>query len=458
MSPVLCFSILLLLGLVESQNSLRGFTGLETVDDELLWNVSSLQSRGRILQQAPKFFRPLECNAVKCANGITTWTKLGLDPSANPVVIPCGTCVTMDYSSGSVLELAYGLDIQGTLIFLSGYRITLVTPFVLVQGNLEISSVRPVSDRPDVVFRFTGKSNQSFIPAANNKLACSADGASDPGKCQIGFKPFVVAGGKVTIQGFKASCATWTKLYDVSRGNTSSSAKVDTFPLLNARSESPFCRSWSFMEENFSTSSNQYLWTGGFGAYFQINNGTFVVSGRKSDLEHGPTWDMLWIRSCLLPKQKYLFSARIKLNKFGANAEDKTECAISNQFCLMLISSVRTTVGGATRAKKMWEMGQDIRFGRWYDFYSTFEFDEFELNQDNVYQILRIRGPEAGVDIELDDVRFSLPDPKTLPDPLNACGGNLILNGAAEAHPIHPYPFGSFGGFFTCAKMLRERS
>lgn len=439
-----------LLGRVDSQTSLRG-SGLDDSAiffDNGIWNASS-SSISRMLQEGPKFFRPLECNAVMCSKGNTTWKKLGLNSTSRPVVIPCGMCVTMDFDSNPFLELAYGLDIQGTLIFPDGYKLTLKTPLILVQGNLEISSLRLVSDEPDVKFLFTGKINQSFLPAANNRFICSADGATTPSRCQIGFKSFVVAGGRVTIRGLNTACVTWTKLHDIGRGDRPVSATFDALPVNYVRVDNPFCHSWIYMEDAFSGNNNQYGWTGGYGALFQVTNGTFAVSGRKSSLEHGPTWDMLWVRRCLIPKQKYLFSARVRLSKFGAKVDEKTPCALSSQNCLTLFSGVRTAVGGIGRAKTVWEKARDIRYGKWYDFHAVFDFDEDELNTANVYQILQLRGPDAGVDIEIDDVRFSLPDPKTLPDPSNVCGGNMIPNGDAEAHPIHPYPLTCLGGFLS---------
>ena len=48
-------------------------------------------------------------------------------------------------------------------------------------------------------------------------------------------------------------------------------------------------------------------------------------------------------------------------------------------------------------------------YGQWQDFYATVTYTEDELSADNIYQILQLRGPEPEVDIEMDDVLFSLP-------------------------------------------------
>ena len=431
------------------QNSLRGsiLSDSQAVVDDLWRNVSSYT---RILQVAPKFFEPLACDEIKCGQGSTTWKELGLDPTADPVVIPCGLCVTMNYDVSDVLELTNGLDIQGALIFPNGYSLTLKTPFVLVQGNLEMLATRRVSGEPDIKFLFTGTNQQSFIPADNNKFVCSNDGASTPTKCKIGSKPFVVAGGKVTIHGIHDNCVTWANLHDVVSGGLPTPDTFDSLPRNYVRASNPFCHSWSYMNEDFSSKDNPYGWTGGYGALFDVTaDGTFRVSERMSNIDQGPTWDMLWIRSCLIPNQKYLFSTRVKLTKAGTSVGDKTACAVSDDNCLTLFSSVRTPTGQFGRVKESWEKNQDIRFGKWYDFHATFEYNEEELNPENIYQIMQLRGPEAGVDIEIDNVQFSLPDPKTLPDASDVCGGNMILNGNAEAHSIHPYPMSFNGGFLS---------
>jgi hypothetical protein len=48
----------------------------------------------------------------------------------------------MDYDDSDTLILPLGLDIQGTLIFPDGYRITIETPFVRVQGVLEMIATK----------------------------------------------------------------------------------------------------------------------------------------------------------------------------------------------------------------------------------------------------------------------------------------------------------------------------
>lgn len=401
----------------------------------------------RALEDTHKFFTPLSCNDQQCQQGSKTWQQMGFDSLNGPVVIPCGVCVTMNYG-GDTLVLKYGLDVRGTLNFPNGYSITIETPYVIVQGKLEMTSTRRVSGQPDIKFSITGTDQVSFIPEDENEFVCSPSGASKPTACAVGFKPLVVAGGQVVIRGLPNTCTTWTKLKDVDNGGLPS--QKDILIDFDQRGYNPLCSNWNYMSDDFSSDTNSFDWTGGYGAFFQITDeGTFLVSGRKSNKEHAPTWDMLWVRNCLVPGQKYLFSARVKLTKSGTSAGDLTSCAVSGNNCLWLFSTIKTPTGQLGRKKGYWEKGNDIRYGVWTDFHATFEYINEELATDNIYQMLQLRGPEAGVDIEIDDVQFSLPDPMTVPDLAGPCDGNLVRNGDASAHAIHPYPMTHAGGYLS---------
>jgi hypothetical protein len=95
------------------------------------------------------YFVPLSCNEPACNDGTTLWSDQGYSPEESTVVIPCGLCVTMDFDDSDTLVLPLGLDIQGTL----SYRITIETPFVRVQGVLEMISTKPA--RTSLAFGFS---------------------------------------------------------------------------------------------------------------------------------------------------------------------------------------------------------------------------------------------------------------------------------------------------------------
>jgi hypothetical protein len=89
------------------------------------------------------------------------------------------------------------------------------------------------------------------------------------------------------------------------------------------------------------------------------------------------------------------------------------------------------------------------RYGVWQDFYTTVTYTKEELDSVNIYQVLKLRGPDPQVEIEIDDFVFSLPPPAAVPDPADVCGGNIILNGDAELDAINPYPITLSNGALT---------
>ena len=82
----------------------------ETTSDQsmrlLSLRLASDNKQRQVKEEASKdpnegpYFRPLECNRPACQIN-TTWTEGGYSHHANngTVIVPCGTCVWMDYSS-----------------------------------------------------------------------------------------------------------------------------------------------------------------------------------------------------------------------------------------------------------------------------------------------------------------------------------------------------------------------
>jgi hypothetical protein len=74
----------------------------------------------------------------------------------------------------------------------------------------------------------------------------------------------------------------------------------------------------TLLQKDFSTRPT--TWSGGYGAFDEVTaEGTFNVPGRKDFRLHAVTWDMRHIRACLVPDKTYVFSARVKLTKFGGS-------------------------------------------------------------------------------------------------------------------------------------------
>jgi hypothetical protein len=396
-------------------------------------------------------FVPLSCNEPACNDGTTLWSGQGYRPEVATVVIPCGMCVTMDFDDSETLILPLGLDIQGTLIFPDGYRITIETPFVRVQGVLEMIATKSVTDEPSVRILLTGADSSltSFVPLDENEFACSAMGATTASPCTVGNKPIVVAGGRLNIRGIPESCKTWVKLEDVvAQISLPSPAVYTKLPEPTPDHLNPLCRSLDpYMAESFD--DDVHSWTGGYGGKFKVTqNGALAVTDRVSAGEHGPTWDLLNVRDCLIPDQTYLFSARIRLTKPSVETGTRTSCAVDESGCLVLQSTTRLMSRQAGSRKGFEEQSDQFVYGNWEDFYTAFTFTADELDQTAIFHIFQLEGPDPDVVIEMDDVTFSLPSQELVPDPSNVCAGNLVINGNPD-DSIHPYPMEALGGRLT---------
>lgn len=412
----------------------------------------------RSLVSPHNFFTRLACNTPVCNVKRSSWTAEAYKPNSGTVVIPCGHCITLDYDSNPsnkfTLVLPFGIDIQGTLR-ISGYTstpLTIITPFVRVQGKLIMDTSRNmVGSEPKVKILLTDSnsggpsSSTSFVPARENSYACSERNSGTPTSCVVGSKPIVVAGGELDIQGLPIGCATWVKLYDV--------VKISKLPAPNQYStiapQHPniFCRINSgtpLMQQTFLPGS-PYIdeWTPYFTGSVVVS-GSLMSTGRRDDGKDGIAWDLGRLRSCIRPGLTYLFSFRVKFNAPIADGTP-TACARTNKNCLRLVSIARFDSGAVTSNKGMERMTDSFAYGEWNTYHTSFQFGENELSPSPIFHKLVISGPEVSVDIEIDDVTFTLVQTNLLPNPSDVCGGNLILNGDAKANAVDPYPMDIVG-------------
>ena len=417
------------------------------------------------------FFDPLECGLPACTIN-TTWMQGGFAQAAaqnnGTIVIPCGTCVWMDHvhentqeddpNQDPTLVLDHGLDIQGHLYFPDGYNVTIQTPFLLVQGHLELRSTSKVGAEPRIKFLIgTGdkdeRQNIGFLPAHNNEWVCPNETTGEPGTCDIGFRSVTVAGGSVQAQGLPSTCNTWTQLYDVvdvPQASEPYHLSFTTLPAVPVNHTNPYCRAHDpYVQDTFDDDNNLGSWMGGFGATYKVQNGYFAITNRKSATEHSPTLDMVSFQECLVPGQKYLFSAKIRLHDPLDENLKLTPC--NDAGCLDMTFVTRLPDDGKRVLRRMAHRTDNAvyRNNHWENYYATLTFTQEELDSNNVYQLLMLRGVPKRYDIHMDNVTFTIPHVSLVPDPENLCAGNLVMNGDAEGSAIHPYPFQATGGQLT---------
>jgi G8 domain len=186
-----------------SASSLRARSDMNsTLSNDVVHIVSTKHEhhQKRLLQQAAddmKDFQPLTCNRnLASAPCGSTWSsRFGTKTShTERIIVPCGECIVMDHTATTNLELLGGIDIIGKLVFLDGYKLNLSSTMIVVQGELQITSTKPVNGIPDIKFTMIGNDNTlTFTPVDVNTNACK--GVST---CSVGKKGIIVAGGKVT--------------------------------------------------------------------------------------------------------------------------------------------------------------------------------------------------------------------------------------------------------------------
>lgn len=178
-------------------------------------------------------------------------------------------------------------------------------------------------DNEGVVFNITGTDDIMFKATdPPNMEAC----AQQPGgECNLGPKPFFVAGGKLNIQAFPSSlCKTHTpilrKVLKKPDKDPNDFPKYEEFPPTCPQSGSTLIR-YDF-EESVGN------WTGYYGAFVHVEDKALKVTNRGA-AEQGPMIDITPIKPqmCLEPDRDYLFSVRIKLDRAdGSKVGQPTYC------------------------------------------------------------------------------------------------------------------------------------
>ena len=249
-------------------------------------------------------FSPLDCNTQPWSDcNILVSNKL---PSGNdPLTIPCGQCYTFDVGGNVTLN---GLNIEGKLMFPLNHKAVISTPYVIVQGELEITvdHAKIAPENIGTKFILTETNAIYFKPTKTpNQNACDGSG----GSCNLGAKPFVVAGGKVSINAMPETCASHTPI--IEKIYTDPEYDYEDFPHFVELPEECPQSGLSFISYNFDD-GNYGNWTGRDGAFMEVmDDGSVKVINRKIK-SRGPHLDITPLRPdlCLVPDQDYLFVAR----------------------------------------------------------------------------------------------------------------------------------------------------
>mmetsp|Transcript_16092 Transcript_16092/g.46366 ORF Transcript_16092/g.46366 Transcript_16092/m.46366 type:complete len:1757 (-) Transcript_16092:207-5477(-) len=415
-------------------------------------------------EMAAEDFSPLDCNGAM-NNGVfancVSWSLQNYDTAA-AVTIPCGTCVDMDLPGDGTTELRFmgGLDIQGALRFPSNWKGKITSKFIFVQGHLVIDNNAKVEgdNINGLEFVLEGMDDQPFFPNAENAASCRGT------SCEVGKKPFVVAGGQLHVNALPDTCPTWVPLLDVVTDDTPATA--GNYPTAPAPENG--CTN-DIIDQNFETGYEPFMVS--LGSDGALNPGgshdgtsSFKVENRQKSWQ-GPFVDLaaLGLKDCIVPGQTYLVQAMAKVSiEAGSNNSTYSRCHRLGTECLGLIVHAATK-GPDDDGKPFmkWDTFGEFEYvnrhldDTWFQFTAEVVFDDFHFANDSLYVMMYFGGPEAGVSIEIDDFKMVLPGSGLFPDPLAVCD-DLVINGNAENAPPHKFPWNFIGNLGSAVTVKSE--
>ena len=250
-------------------------------------------------------FGLLECNPSSWSGIDCSTLVSGQLSGDNSLTVPCGQCYTFDMSDNVTLN---GINIKGKLHFPTNHKVVINTPFVIVQGELDITVSHNQISPQNMATKFvlTGTDDVMFtLSDAPNENACEQFG----GSCNLGKKPFLVAGGKVNFNIMpEDTCMTHTpvkkKMHKDPVYDSNTFPKFVTLPPSCPQSGTDYI-SYDFNDNKRGN------WTGCDGTFLRHSNGEFTVTNRTRSY-CGPELDITPIRPelCLVPQQEYLFVSR----------------------------------------------------------------------------------------------------------------------------------------------------
>jgi hypothetical protein len=383
------------------------------------------------------YFKPLSCNSNMAAcQSWTTWfaTQTGSGMST----IPCGQCVTLNVADGSTVTLLNGLNIIGKLNVPGTIKnVTLSLPLLLVQGELAVTTGQTIISPANrgLTISMTG-TNPTLAFAPTTTGICTTT-------CIAGKKGIVVAGGKLTVDGWlDDSCPTWTTILDSSSSGNSTTMAYVARPTMPSTCPDPYSTS------NFDTASS--VWHASPGAVAFTTNTDSPISGNyykvtaRTDTFQGPILDLSISSACLAANTPYTFTAwaRLTSTTTASMCSLGTLTSTGDSPCLRMSVMTMSTNGltSTYRTVQLDPVAAGVPDGQWFPFSGVIYFTTQELNTTLAYSALLINGPEPNIDISIDDFTVALTSAANYaPSAADMCT-DLIRNGNAEINGMNAYP------------------
>jgi len=409
------------------------------------WSVHFLTLTVKASLPESKLLRTLNCNIeaeLSTKDDCVSWKEIFGDvpQQNNEIVIPCGECVNLDVEGP--LELVQGLNIIGKLII--SKPIDINTPYVVVQGELHIISKKQWDGTQDITITLTGTSDNYVMLADSNMDTMHSKG------CKIGKKAFVVAGGKLLIDGLPSvdyETPTWVHLQDTMTSQSTSNkiSIIEAYPGVVDLPEE--CNAdGTLIDEDFSNPSkpsSAYHVESSLGSSYVYTENSLKVL-KRSDVSHGPVFDLIEVMKCIKPDVRYQVNARVRTYQEGADPNEiqESDCSANGSGCLDIIFEWKRENGSTDRDYPYheeesygWRYGEEITISE------TITFDEDMIDSSNIHSIFHFYGLEANVVIEVYEFQLKLAPESAYRTASDVCTDLALPNGDAELDRISPFPY-----------------
>ena len=400
---------------------------------------------GTLLERSNVTFSPLECNSNLNQQTCQPWTSVfGSDSDGNNifnrrVVVPCGECIVMDRGLRNLI-FNDGLDIQGKLIFPPNLEIKVKTTSILVQGELHMFANKAIDGLPSITVAWMdppeGASSwslgsKSFRQSSPHfrRYPC---GQLDWGDCDMGERPFVVAGGKVVIQGLpSADMPTWVPVLDIDNSKTGWHVEKSEFEAY--MEPHPSCPSDGILiHHRFHERPPEYV--SGFSAEW---TGRSLLISKQTDSVHAFIVNTKSVQDCLLPKVTYILTVQVRM----PNGKGLTSCAAIGRNCISLFSKYKSKANGKEIVERIWTENESHQFeyGKDLTIHAYVAF----VPRDSVAgdHEFHIYGPSTNEDFELLEFTLVTPPREAFVSPQNICSDLVPGNSKAELFDFSPFPF-----------------
>ena len=178
------------------------------------------------------------------------------------------------------------------------------------------------------------------------------------------------------------------------------------------------------------------------GSMFECSATGFKVYERTSRL-HGARLDLKAFHHCIEIDRTYLLTARVGVSKSAQDVGNPTLCNSSGDNCLA-VEHEHMTADSTRQRSVLWKESHVLgtKYGDVLTIATEVTFSAVQLDETNVYQIIRFVGLGLNEDMEIKELNLYLPPENLYPSSQqNRCDSLVAPSANAEHGTYSPFPF-----------------